>query len=109
MNNLDKDSLDSAKEIAKNTKLPPYTLKSVYILKELNLTKFRKLLKKERANLPPKFKKLYRADEAKLTRAMHYLRTVYPYFSKEEVLFSQNFLSLQQKILDGMDALSKQH
>ena len=103
MGNFSDKDLELAKKAAEKVHLPFETQQSVKVLRELNIFGFRKLLKKERQNLPSKYKRLYREADDKLLLAMHYLRTVYPFFTKEERALSEKFIELQQQLADGID------
>lgn len=86
--------------------LPEDTQKWVDALREKNLNKLRKLLKKNRDSLPPKFRRLYMDDDAKLEILLHFLRISYPFFTKAEREDSQKFLRLKDLQAKGIDIMS---
>lgn len=98
-----------AEQMTQEALLPGETQQWVKALREENLFKFRKLLKKERSKLPDKYKRLYLADDSKLEIALHYLRTIYPFFTKEEKNRSKGFLHLKELESQGIDPLQKIH
>jgi hypothetical protein len=103
MGNFNDKDLDLAKRAAEKLHLPFETQRCIKLLRELNIFGFRKLLKTERQNLPSKYKRLYKDSDDKLLLAMHYLRTVYPFFTKEERSLSEKYIDLQQQLADGID------
>lgn len=87
--------------ITENMQYPAFTRDWITVCKDLNVSKIRRLLKKERSKLPPQYKRLYQEPDDKLLLMMHFLRTQYPFFTAQEVGLSHRFIQLQQQIADG--------
>lgn len=92
-----------ADRVRQNMTIPVNTKVWIDCLKKEDIPTLRKLLKKERANLPSKFKRLYKETGDKLENLLHFMRTKYPYFTDKEVHRSKKLLELKQKQLDFID------
>ena len=101
---LTSDSIQKYKEqIAKNVKLPGNTQEWVEVLRNLDIFRARRLLKKERSTLPAKYKKLYRQDDSVVLKALHTMRLQAPFFSEQEKRKSQLFLEFEQAKEQGIE------
>ena len=81
--------------ILKQAYLPKETEKWVEVLKNEDVFGLRRLLKKQRQDLPSKYKRLFMASDEKLMILLHYMRSEYPFFTKQEKERSENFLKIK--------------
>ena len=90
-------------KIAQNVALPGDAQTWVDALRTKDIFKVRKLLKKERQNLPTQYKKLYRDSDDKVLLAIHTMRTQAPFFTPQEKKESQLFIEFAQAKADGVE------
>lgn len=82
-------------KVIQSAYLPKETERWVSVLRKEDVFGLRRLLKKQRHELPTKYKKLFRASDDKLRILLHYMRSEYPFFTKEEKERSKNFLKIK--------------
>ena len=101
---LTPDNIQKYKEkVAKNVALPANAQEWVNALRSKDVFKVRKLLKKERQNLPSKYKKLYRQEDDKVLLAIHTMRLQSPFFTDQEKRESQLYTEVAQAKADGKE------